>query len=1075
MVSKSSISLRNKPSISLKNIFIISFIIVISFAVISIILSNNPYGKIVFSDIALPIIEIFVILSLIYATVRSSNYGRRVQTAWMLITLAMLSYFLGDVTWAVIELYLNQNPFPSIADVFYLSFYPIFALGLYFLPRFSFSRNEKLKIFIDMGIVIISVGLIYWTFLVLPTLLTGQEYFATIVSIIYIVGDFLLLFVLLRLLYSKLDENFDPILLLSLGILVLIISDSIFSYQTLQGTYESGGVLDTGWVLSFILIGLAAFLQASEERINLEKYFKIRMWFKKINFSSYLPLLWVVVAFILLAWVIENQPKSNQTLIEAGVGVIILLVIIRQVITLNENRILYASAKKEIENRKIAEENAKDTMMYYKTIFENTGTSVIIIDEDMTISKVNSEAERLIGYSKEEIEGRKKWTEFILDEDLNRLLGYFALRNDPAEHPREYETTVKDKDGNIKCIVVYIVTIPGTNKQLASILDISKRKKAEITLFKSEERLKLTLDAVNEGVWDWNVPSGSAVFSPSYYTLLGYEPYEFPENYESWRNLVHPKDIERAEKEIGEHLESGEGYSIEIRMKTKQGRWIWVLSKGRVVERDDEGRPMRLVGTHSDINERKMVENELVKSEEIFRTLIYNSTDLIRILDENGLIKFDSPSSVHILGYPEGSLVGRNPLEFIHPDDLDRVKKDLQEVYENRNPGTPTEFRIKKFDGTYLPVESISQNMTHVPGIEGILVTTHPIKERKEMENALKESKDKYKNLFESDPDYTFLMGLDGTIQEVNLAATKFIGLSREKMAGKTLLDLDLIKETDVENFRKLFSNVVKGQTVKPFQLEITSNKGVNRWVESKLVPLKSGEKVYEVMIIATDITERKLATDKLKTSIKEKEILIQEIHHRVKNNMQIISSLLNLQSRYVEDEEATDVLKESQHRVKSMAMIHEKLYQSEDLTHINFVDYIQSLVSNLFYSYDVDNTKIKPRLEIEDINLNMETAVPCGLIISELVSNSLKYAFQNDMGGEIFVSLRSVDDYYELIVRDNGVGLPEDIDFNTLDSLGLLLVNSLTEQLDGEIEINRTDGTEFKIKFKESVYNKRI
>lgn len=1075
MVSKSSISLRNKPSISIKNIFIISFIVVLIFAVISQFLSNNPDWRIIFSDIALPLVEILVIISLIYAAIRSSSLGRRIQIAWILITIAMTSYFLGDIIWAIIELYLNQNPFPSIADVFYLLFYPFFALGLYFLPRFSFSKTEKLKIFIDMSIVIISVGLIYWTFLVLPTLLNGQEYFATIVSIVYIIGDFLLLFVLLRLLYSKVDENFVPILLLSTGILALIITDSIFSYQTLQGTYVSGGLLDTGWVLSFILIGIAAFIQASEESINLEKYFKMRKWLKNINFSSYLPLLWVVVAFILLAWANENQSKSNQELLEIGVGIIILLVIVRQVITLNENRILYVSAKKEIENRKIAEDKANNTMMYYKTIFENTGTSVIIIDEDMIISKVNSEAERLIGYSKEEIEGKKKWTEFILDEDLNRLLAYFALRNDPTAHPREYETRVKDKTGNTKYIMVNIVTIPGTNKQLASILDISERKKAEITLSKSEERLKLTLDAVNEGVWDWNVPTGDAVFSPSYYTLLGYEPYEFPENYDSWKNLVHPEDIGRAENEIGEHLESGEGYAIEIRMKTKSGKWIWVLSKGRVVERDEQGHPLRLVGTHSDINKRKKVENELVKSEERFRTLIYNSTDLIRILDEKGLIKFDSPSSVHILGYPEGSLVGRNPMEFIHPEDLERVKNDLKEVYENRNPGTPTEFRIRKSDGTYLPVESISQNLTHVPSIEGILVTTHPIKERKEMEDALKESKEKYKNLFESDPDYTFLMDLDGTIQDVNLAATKFIGLTREKMVGKKLLDLELIHETDIKTLRESFSKVIDGQLVKPFQLEITSNKGVKRWVESKLVPLESGEKVNAVMIIATDITERKMATDKLKTSIKEKEILIQEIHHRVKNNMQIISSLLNLQSRYVEDEEATDVLKESQHRVKSMAMIHEKLYQSEDLTHLNFVDYIQSLVSNLFYSYNVDTTKIKSRLEIEDLSLNMETAVPCGLIISELVSNSLKYAFPNDMSGEILVSLKSVDDYYELIEADNGVGLPEDIDFNTLDSLGLLLVNSLTEQLDGEITINRVKGTEFKIKFKESVYNKRI
>jgi two-component sensor histidine kinase len=176
-----------------------------------------------------------------------------------------------------------------------------------------------------------------------------------------------------------------------------------------------------------------------------------------------------------------------------------------------------------------------------------------------------------------------------------------------------------------------------------------------------------------------------------------------------------------------------------------------------------------------------------------------------------------------------------------------------------------------------------------------------------------------------------------------------------------------------------------------------------------------------------------------------------------------------------VEDGEAVDVLKESQNRVKSMAMIHEKLYQSADLTQINFVDYIQSLVSNLLYSYDIKSDHIKPILEVDDVNLNIETAVPCGLIISELVSNSLKYAFPDGMKGEIFVSLKLVDEGYELTISDNGIGLPDELDLEKIDSLGLLLVTSLTEQIDGEITIKSIKGTEFKIKFKELEYNERI
>jgi two-component sensor histidine kinase len=223
------------------------------------------------------------------------------------------------------------------------------------------------------------------------------------------------------------------------------------------------------------------------------------------------------------------------------------------------------------------------------------------------------------------------------------------------------------------------------------------------------------------------------------------------------------------------------------------------------------------------------------------------------------------------------------------------------------------------------------------------------------------------------------------------------------------------------------------------------------------------------------DVTKRKNTENQIKSSLNEKSILLQEIHHRVKNNMQIISSLLNLQTRYVNDQKAIDVLKESQNRVKSMAMIHEKLYLSKDLSHIDFGDYIKSLVTNLFYSYNIEKTHIKPVLQVENLNLNIDTAVPCGLIISELVSNSLKYAFPPGMNGEIFVSLKFVNNKYELIIRDNGLGMSDDIDFNNLQTLGLLLVSNLTEQLDGEMTINRKKGTEFGIIFKEVKYKNRM
>ncbi len=227
---------------------------------------------------------------------------------------------------------------------------------------------------------------------------------------------------------------------------------------------------------------------------------------------------------------------------------------------------------------------------------------------------------------------------------------------------------------------------------------------------------------------------------------------------------------------------------------------------------------------------------------------------------------------------------------------------------------------------------------------------------------------------------------------------------------------------------------------------------------------------IIGIIGVSKDITQRKKAELKIKESLEEKEVLLQEIHHRVKNNLQIISSLLNLQTRYVEGEESINVLKESQNRVKTMAIVHEKLYQSPNLKDINFKEYIEDLISVLFYSYGIESENIKTEINLEYLQIDIDTAIPCGLIINELVTNSLKYAFP-DKKGVLKVELIPVSDYIKLVVADNGIGLPPDIKLENTSTLGLKMVNSLVHQLEGTLEVNRRDGTEFVIKFKELKY----
>ncbi|MBI3601243.1 MAG: ATP-binding protein [Nitrospinae bacterium] len=251
---------------------------------------------------------------------------------------------------------------------------------------------------------------------------------------------------------------------------------------------------------------------------------------------------------------------------------------------------------------------------------------------------------------------------------------------------------------------------------------------------------------------------------------------------------------------------------------------------------------------------------------------------------------------------------------------------------------------------------------------------------------------------------------------------------------------------------------------------------------------IKEEGEIESIIMAFQDITEHKRMDEQIKTSLKEKEMLLKEIHHRVKNNLQIISSLFNLQSAYLRNNRQVidalsnsrdrlnvmsiiiDILSDSQNRIRSIAIVHEKLYKSEDLSRINFAEYIKDLTDNLFRSYRVNSDAIALTIKAEDIYFDVDTAISLGLIINELVLNSIKYGFTDRRNGEIMISLQHENGRYVLTVRDNGVGFPEGVDFRNTESLGLQLVNTLTEQLNGKIEIERKNGTEFRITFEKKI-----
>jgi PAS domain S-box-containing protein len=333
----------------------------------------------------------------------------------------------------------------------------------------------------------------------------------------------------------------------------------------------------------------------------------------------------------------------------------------------------------------------------------------------------------------------------------------------------------------------------------------------------------------------------------------------------------------------------------------------------------------------------------------------------------------------------------------------------------------------------------------------------------------LKKSREGYKTIFENTG--TAMLLLDKNMN-ILLANTHFKDIFNLNKENNNLKDLMAEKDqTKLQDYQLNLENNVSD--FKNYEFHLINKKGEVRDFYATFSFMKDSD---EVLISLIDITEHKKTGNKIRESLKEKEILLREIHHRVKNNLQIISVLLSLQSEEIDDPEILEKYKESENRIHSMALIHERMYQSKDLSSIDFSDYVQNLIADISYAYGFDGSNLDINLDLNNYNLSIETVMPLGLIINELVSNSLKYAFKDQAENKINIILKKQNnDNFILEISDNGIGFPENIDFRNTRSLGLQLVNELVQQIDGQVELFNEKGTKFIINFHEPEYKKRI
>jgi PAS domain S-box-containing protein len=653
-----------------------------------------------------------------------------------------------------------------------------------------------------------------------------------------------------------------------------------------------------------------------------------------------------------------------------------------------------------------------------------------------------------------------------------------------------HEKTLLAKDG--RRIPVEISTRQyqqqGRAMAISVIRDVSERNRAEAALRERTDRYELVLAGAQDAIWDWDVANKRVHFSPQWKTMRGYAEHEVGDRAEEWSAGIHPDDAPRVFTRLQEHFDGNTPvFAEEYRIRCKDGSWKWIFNRG-IVQRDAAGRVARMAGSESDITERKRAEEFLKAERDRFEKIVATVPGVICSFrlrpDGSTCFPYASPAIQDLYGLrPEELAESAAALwTMIHPDDLGHINAGIATSAQTMTPWRD-EFRVRHPSKGEIWVEGHSMPIREPDG--GILWHGYvqDVTERKRAEQQLFVAHERLKALMESlpvgvsfsdDPSCQRVTGNAALLAQFEMTSQDNVSASAPDTAaaGRRVRYFQRERElhdTDLPLQRAVAENRVIPST----ELEVRLPSGRRWFAEVTGAPLRDAKaQVIGGLAVVLDITERKQAEMALRALLEEKEVLLREVHHRVKNNLAAIVDLLELQRENAPETATSSLLAELRDRIKSMALIHEMLYQSANLSRVDFRGYLQTLTERLRDSLDPHGI-IQIRLAVPEIAMNLDTAIPCGLIVNELVTNALKYAFPPHRPRlaasvcEIAIAADWDGAAYTLTVTDNGIGLPAGLDWMTTRTLGLRLVRMLGQhQLRGQLEFDGTRGTHFSLRF---------
>ncbi len=518
-----------------------------------------------------------------------------------------------------------------------------------------------------------------------------------------------------------------------------------------------------------------------------------------------------------------------------------------------------------------------------------------------------------------------------------------------------------------------------------------------------------------------------------------------------------PEDVRDARVDNALALAARDGsFESEGWRVRKDGSHFWAKATIDAV-RDSEGTLLGFAKVTRDITDQH-------RATEQFRLAIEAAPTGMLMVDSKGTIVLVNAQTEKLFGYGREELIG-HPIEMLVPARFRGRHPGYRSGFfgeaQARPMGAGRELFGLHKDGTEVPIE-IGLNPLRTPDGDFVLSSVVDITERKR-------AVEQFRLAIEAAPTGMLMVDLSGKIVLVNMQIESLFGYRREELIGHP------VEILVPERFRAGHPAARAGFTISPVARPMGAGRdlfglrkdGTEMPIEIGLNPLRTSDGDF-VLSSVVDITERKRRTSELTAALAEREVLLQEVHHRVKNNLQIISSLINMQLRNLAPGPGGDALLECQTRVQAIGLIHEQLYQSKDYAHVPFADYVRSLAHNVFAVTGSSPSLVTLDLAIEDVALAVDKAIPCGLVLNELITNSLKHGFKDGRRGRVRVELARLDDARcRVSVEDDGVGLPVGMEVAQSGSLGLLLVRTLAEQLEAELEVDGSQGAAFRLTFR--------